>query len=59
MIRTSSRQNLSSVFPTRSDKNWAVQPQKKARRLKFRILEIDVLHYLCTENKSADQLLLL
>ena len=27
--------NLSSGFPTRSDKNHAVQPQKLARRLKF------------------------
>ena len=28
---------LSLGFPTRSDANWAVQPQKMARGLKFQI----------------------
>ena len=30
-------ENLSSRFPTRPETNWAVQPQKMARGLKFRI----------------------
>ena len=30
-------ENPSSGFPTRSDTNWAVQPQEMARGLKFRI----------------------
>ena len=34
----------------------AVQSQKMARGLKFRIYELDGLYYLCSENKSADQL---
>ena len=29
------RENLSSGFPTRSDTNWSVQPQKMATGLKF------------------------
>ena len=29
------RENLSFGFPTRSDINWAVQPQKMARGWKF------------------------
>ena len=32
-----SQENLSSRFPTRSDTNRAVQPQKMAGGLKFRI----------------------
>ena len=40
-------------FSNRSDTNWAVQPQKKARSLEFRIEE---LYYPCSENKDADQL---
>ena len=43
-------------FPTWSDINGAVQPQKTARGLKFRIYEVYGLHYLCSENKGADQL---
>ena len=46
----------SSGFPTRSDTNQAVQLQKMARCLKFRIKEVEGLHYLCSENKGADQL---
>ena len=43
-------------FPTRSDTNQAVQPQKMARGLKFRVLKVEGLDYLCSENKGADQL---
>ena len=34
----------------------AVQQQKMARGLKFRIKEVEGLQYLCNGNKSADQL---
>ena len=30
--------------------------EKIARGLKFRIYVVEVLHYLCSENKGADQL---
>ena len=44
-------------FPTWSDKkNQAVQIQKMARILKFRIRKVNGLYYLCSENKDADQL---
>ena len=43
-------------FQTRYDTNQAVQSQKQARSLKFRILEEEGLYYLCSENKGADQL---
>ena len=43
-------------FPTRSDTNQAVQPQKMARGLKFGIKEEEGLYYPCSENKGADQL---
>ena len=43
-------------FPTWSDTNQAVQLQKMARGLKFRILKEEGLYYLCSENKGADQL---
>ena len=36
--------------------NQAVQLQKMARGLKFRIQKINGLNYLCSENKDADQL---
>ena len=42
-------------FPNRSDTNRAVQAQKQARSLKFRIKEEGV-YYPCSENKGADQL---
>ena len=45
-----------SGFPTRSDTNRAVQPQKMARGLKFRVSEVRRLYYQCSENKGADQL---
>ena len=43
-------------FLTRSDTNQAVQPQKKARGLKFQIWKVEGLYYTCSENKGADQL---
>ena len=49
-------ENLSLGFPTRFDTNWAVQPQKVAGGLKFWILEVEGLYYLCSKNKGADQL---
>ena len=49
--------NWSSGFPTRSDINaGAVQPQKIAGGLKFRIYKVEGLYYTCSENKGADQL---
>ena len=48
-----SRENLPSGFSTRSDTNWAMQPQKMARGLKFWIKEVEGLYYLCSENKVA------
>ena len=43
-------------FPTWSDTNQAVQLQKMARGLKFRVKKVEGLYYLCSENKGADQL---
>ena len=43
-------------FPNRSDTNQAVQSQKQARSLKFRIKEEEEVYYPCSENKGADQL---
>ena len=43
-------------FQTWSDTNQAVQLQKMARGLKFRIYKEGGLYYLCSENKGADQL---
>ena len=40
--------------PTRFDTNRAVQPQKMARGLKFRIKIKEGSHYPCSENKGAD-----
>ena len=47
---------MSSGFPTRSDINLAVQPQKMARGLTFRIYEAEELYHLCSKNKGTDQL---
>ena len=47
--------NRSSGFPTRSDTNWAVQPQKMARGLKFRITVVEGLYFPYSENKGSDQ----
>ena len=43
-------------FPTWSDTNQAVQLQKIARGLEFRIKKVEGSYYLCSENKGADQL---
>ena len=43
-------------FPTWSDINMAVQPQKMSRGMKFRIKEVEGLYYPCSRNKGADQL---
>ena len=43
-------------FPTRSDTNWSVQAQKRARSLKFQIQVEEKLYYPSSENKGADQL---
>ena len=43
-------------FPTRSDTNQAVDLQKMAIGLKFRIHDLEGLYYPCSENKGADQL---
>ena len=40
-------------FPNTSDINQAVQSQKMARGLNFRILKVEVLYYPCSENKGA------
>ena len=47
---------LTFWFPTRSDTIKALQIQKMARGLKFRIYKVEGLYYLCSENKGADQL---
>ena len=43
-------------FPTWSDTNQAVQLQKMARGLKFRIKKVEGLYNRFSENKGADQL---
>ena len=43
-------------FPTWLDTNQAVQLQKMARSLKFRILKVEGFYYLYSEKKGADQL---
>ena len=43
-------------FPNRSETNWSVQAQKRARSLKFRVKVEEVLYYPSSENKGADQL---
>ena len=41
--------------PTRSDTNLPVQSQKQARSLKFWVKVEEILYYLCSEKKDADQ----
>ena len=36
--------------------NHAVQPQEMARGMKFQILKVEGLYYLCSINKGTDQL---
>ena len=55
-ICTVSRQNLSSGFSTMSVTDYTVQPQKAAILLKFCKEEVQGLYFLCSKNKSADQL---
>ena len=45
-----------SGFPTRSDTDRSIPPQKMVRGLKFRIWGVDGLYYLESENKGTDQL---
>ena len=52
----SREKHLSLGFMTRYDTNRAAHPQKMARGLNFGIYEVEGLHYLCSENKGADQL---
>ena len=40
--------------PTWSDTNQAIQLQKMARVLKFRIQKVEGLYYLCCKKKGAD-----
>ena len=49
------RWKTNNVVPNSSDTNWAVQAQKMARSLKFRILK-EGLYFPSSENKGADQL---
>ena len=55
---TSFKSNLEREIETRCEKTGprgfrAVQPQKMARGLKFRISKVEGLYYLCSENKYA------
>ena len=43
-------------FPTWSNTNQAVEQQKMAGGLQFRIKKVEGLYYICSENKGADQL---
>ena len=43
-------------FQTWSDKNQAVQLQKKDRGLQFQIQEVEGMYYPCSKNKGPDQL---
>ena len=45
---------MSSGYLTSSGINQAVQLQKMAKGLKFRILEVEELYYLCSKYKGAD-----
>ena len=45
-----------SLFYCLSHSNQAVQPQKMARGMKFRIKKVEELYYLCSENKGTVQL---
>ena len=44
------------MVPTRYDTNRPVQSQKQARSLKLRVKVEEILYYLSSENKGADQL---
>ena len=49
-------ENQQFGFQTRSNSGSPVHAQKLDRGLKFRIWEEEVLYYLCSKNKDADQL---
>ena len=46
---------MSSVFLTRSETNWTIQPKKMVRGLKFWILVVE-LYALSIERNCADKL---
>ena len=48
--------NRTSWVSTRSDTNWPVKSQKKARSSRFWIQEEEGLYYSRSENKGSDQL---
>ena len=48
--------NPTMWLPNRSDTNWPVQTQIRARSLKFWTLVEEELYYPSSENKGADQL---
>ena len=50
------QEKRSSGLPTRCDTNGSVQPQKKTRILKFRILQEEGLYFPSSKNKGADKL---
>ena len=50
------RRQINRKTPAWSGTNQAVQLQKIARGLKFRIYVVKGLYYLCSKNKGADQL---
>ena len=50
-IFAASRENLSLGFPTRSDTNQTLQPQKMGRGLEFGNKGEERLYYLCIEKK--------
>ena len=49
-------EKTNTVVPNRSDINRAVQAQKMARSLEFRIKDEEELYYLGSEYKGTDQL---
>ena len=50
------REKTNALVSDQIDINQALQSQKMARGLKFRIKEVEGLYYLCSENKGANQL---
>ena len=49
------KKNRSSEFPTRTNTNQTLQPQKKASNLKFLIYKVEGLYHSCCGNKGAEQ----
>ena len=50
------RRNLVFGVPDSTDTNVSVQSKKQARSLKFQINEEEIMYYLSSKNKGADQL---